>query len=69
MIVLKDDRVQTKTGDTGQVIDIWGVARTLLRLRRESDGQAIIIFEHDVSAILERRREPRTKWGKGVNTK
>jgi hypothetical protein len=66
MIVLKGDIVRMKDGVTGEVIDIWGVARTLLRLDVGSKDKEIV-FEHDVDTILSRTSDKPKKWGKEVS--
>ncbi|SIQ05681.1 hypothetical protein SAMN05880570_0479 [Paenibacillus sp. RU4T] len=52
MIVLKGDIVETNQGQTGEVVEVWGVARTLLRLRTSLGNS--IVFEDDVARIIRR---------------
>jgi preprotein translocase subunit YajC len=65
MSVLKGDRVRTKSGVTGEVVEIWGIARTLLRVQTSSEKFPAIVFEHDVDAILERAKEVKKRRGRG----
>lgn len=56
MIVLKGDFVRTSSGETGEVTEVWGLARTFLRLKKE-DGKHIPIFESDVLEIIKRPKQ------------
>lgn len=51
MIVFKGDRVRTASGETGVVTETWGVARTFIRLLRDSDGRIVPMFEADVVEV------------------
>ncbi|MGG1673294.1 hypothetical protein ACIFOE_22185 [Paenibacillus sp. NRS-1783] len=61
MIVLKGDTVRTSSGITGEVMDVWGIARTLLRLQTDAGIQ--YVFEDVVTEILKRpkRKSPRER--------
>jgi hypothetical protein len=50
---------------TGEVVEIWGIARTLLRVQTSSEKFPAIVFEHDVDAILERAKEVKKRRGRG----
>ncbi|CAH1190364.1 hypothetical protein PAECIP111893_00295 [Paenibacillus plantiphilus] len=54
MIVLKGDIVRTHDGLTGEVIDVWGKARSFIKLKCASSGMSIPMFESEVSEIVER---------------
>lgn len=51
MIVFKGDRVRMASGDTGEVIEIWGIARTFIRLLRDSDRKLVPFMEADVVEV------------------
>ncbi|MBP1992524.1 hypothetical protein [Paenibacillus eucommiae] len=55
MIILKGDIVRTKSGETGEVIETWGIARTFIRLKRDSDGRSIPMFESEVVELIRRK--------------
>ncbi|KKO51983.1 hypothetical protein [Paenibacillus sp. DMB20] len=57
MSVLKGDIVRTNSGETGEVTDVWGLASTFLRLKKE-DGKTKPIFESDVIEIIKRPKSP-----------
>ncbi|RXZ84617.1 hypothetical protein EBB07_00955 [Paenibacillaceae bacterium] len=52
-IVLKGDIVRTKSGMTGEIVEVWGIARTFFRFRPE-EGKSVPIMEKDISEIVER---------------
>ena len=54
MIVLKGDKVRTSSGDTGEVVDTWGVARSFICLLRDSDGKRLFLFGSAVTEVIER---------------
>lgn len=56
MIVLKGDIVRTSYDATGEVTEIWGVARTFLRIRLPK-GRTALVFETDITEILERPKQ------------
>ncbi|MDP4095447.1 hypothetical protein OIN60_01400 [Paenibacillus sp. P96] len=61
MIVLKGDIVRTSSGVTGEVTDVWGVARAWLRIQ---SGVGIhYALETDVAEIVKRpkRKSPRER--------
>lgn len=55
MIVLKGDTVRMTCGMEGEVTEVWGVAKTHLRLRLAS-GRSVPVFESDVASIVRRPR-------------
>jgi preprotein translocase subunit YajC len=61
MIVLKGDIVRTESGIKGEVMDVWGVARTWLRI--QSDSGKHYALESDVSEVIKRpkRKSPRER--------
>lgn len=60
MLVLKGDTVRTSCGLSGEVLDIWGVARPWAKLRQENGSMAFIL-RTDVIEIIKR---PPAKRGK-----
>ncbi|MEK4141125.1 hypothetical protein NST48_09235 [Paenibacillus sp. FSL M7-0547] len=60
MLVLKGDVVRTSSGLSGEITDIWGIARPWAKLRQE-DGQSAFILRTDVTEIVKR---PPPKKGK-----
>lgn len=58
--VMKGDVVRTSSGITGEVLDIWGLARPWAKLRQE-DGSLEFILRTDVTEIIKR---PPVKKGK-----
>lgn len=60
LLVLKGDIVRTSYGLSGEVIDIWGIARPWAKLRQEN-GNLAFILRTDVTEILKR---PQVKRGK-----
>lgn len=60
LLVLKGDTVRTSCGLTGEVLDIWGVARPWAKLKQES-GELAFILRTDIAEILKR---PAPKRGK-----
>jgi len=61
MIVLKGDEVKLKSGDTAEVVDIWGVARTWHKLKL-SNGSITYAMTDQIEAIV-RRYSDKRKWG------
>ncbi|MEK5278610.1 hypothetical protein NSS82_10190 [Paenibacillus sp. FSL H7-0735] len=60
LLVLKGDTVRTSCGLSGEVLDIWGVARPWAKLRKE-DGELAFFLRTDVIEVLKR---PPVKKGK-----
>lgn len=52
MSILKGDRVELKSGETGEVIETWGISRLYMRVRKESDGKTIPVMDSEVAAKL-----------------
>lgn len=57
MIILKGDIVRTSSGMVGEVIEVWGLARTFLKIKPDS-GRKKIVFETDVSELIKRPKSP-----------
>ena len=60
MIVLKGDVVRTSSDVTGEVTEVWGIARTFLRI--QTDYRKIIIFESEVEEVV-KRPTGKSPWG------
>lgn len=60
MIVLKGDIVRMKSGETAEVLEIWGVARESARLKIVSDNTKKIQFVDEISEVIQRGN---VKWG------
>ena len=59
MIVLKGDMVKLKSGETGTVIDTWGIARNWIKVDT-GDGQFVLCMTEYVAKII--KRDQRRKW-------
>lgn len=60
MIVLKGDTVKLKTGEVGDVTEIWGKARTSIRL--ETNAGSVLTFETEVEEVIKRpKKSPRER--------
>ncbi|GIO33098.1 hypothetical protein J2TS6_42390 [Paenibacillus albilobatus] len=57
-MVQKGDIVRTSSGETGEVKEIWGLARSFIRLKLE-DGKTKPFFETEVVEIVMRPKSPR----------
>jgi hypothetical protein len=64
MIALKGDRVRVESGDTGEVIELWGRARTFMSLKRDSDGKSIPMLASDVAEVLTRNQVGQERRGR-----
>lgn len=53
MIVLKGDTVRTNCGQSGEVLDIWGIARPWAKLRKDN-GELAFILRTDVTEVIKR---------------
>ena len=60
MTVLKGDRVKLRTGETGIVVEAWGVARTWLKV--DTGGGHVICMAAAVEKIIAREQMKRRKW-------
>ena len=56
MIVLKGDKIKLKTGETAEVLDIWGIARTWCKLKT-SDGKISLAMAEEIESIISRRKK------------
>lgn len=65
MICFKGDVVKLKSGETAEVIDIWGVARTWHKLK-SSNGTIIFSMTDNIDSIIKRHVD---KKGKGRKAK
>lgn len=61
MFCLRGDTVRTKSGVIGQVVDVWGVARTWVKIKTD-DGQTLYLMTDQVDSIIQRDRGRKTKW-------
>ncbi|MGF6356137.1 preprotein translocase subunit YajC [Paenibacillus sp. 4624] len=61
MIVLKGDTVKLSSGEVGEVTEVWGAARTSIRILPK-DSKPILAFESDVTEIVKRpKKSPRER--------
>lgn len=60
LLVLKGDTVRTSSGMSGEITDIWGIARPWAKLR-QGNGDLAYILRTDVTEVLKR---PKAKKGK-----
>lgn len=60
LLVLKGDTVRTSCGLSGEVLEIWGIARPWAKLRKEN-GDLTFILRTNVTEIIKR---PPAKKGK-----
>lgn len=51
--VLKGDTVRTSCGLSGEVLDIWGVARPWAKLRKEN-GELAFFLRTEVTEVIKR---------------
>lgn len=63
MICLKGDQVRTKAGEIGEVVEIWGVARTWYKLRT-ADGKIVYAMTEHIESILKRHSNKRGRAAK-----
>lgn len=61
MILFVGDEVRLKTGETGDVIEIWGVARTWHKVRT-SDNKIIYTMSDGIESVIKRFNKKR-RWG------
>lgn len=61
MIILKGDEVKLKSGETGIVIDTWGIARDWIKVDT-GDGQIVFCMTDYVESIIKREQSKRRKW-------
>jgi hypothetical protein len=52
MTLLKGDVVRLKTGETGEIIEVWGLARTFARVRTED--QVLLVTATDITKVVRR---------------
>ncbi len=60
-MMLKGDRVQLNDGSTGEVIELWGFARTFARIKLDSDGRLIPVMASYIVSYQRPMTKP--KWG------
>jgi hypothetical protein len=53
MNFLKGDVVRLKSGETGEVIEVWGLARTFARVRTKD--WILLVMEDDIAEVVRRR--------------
>ncbi|REK54049.1 MAG: hypothetical protein C6W55_12475 [Thermobacillus sp.] len=58
MTVLKGDRVRLQTGETGIVVEVWGIARTWLKV--DTGSGHVICMAAAVERII--NRDKGRKW-------
>lgn len=62
MICLKGDEVRLKSGETGEIIDTWGVARNWCKVK-SSNGKIIYTMTENIETIISRESDrKRRKW-------
>ena len=59
MTILKGDRVRLRTGEIGLVVDVWGVARTWIKV---DTGNSHVICMADAVEWIIAREQQRRKW-------
>lgn len=59
-MILKGDSVLLKDGSTGEVVELWGFARTFARIKLDSDNKLIPVM---ASYIVSYQRPIQPKWG------
>lgn len=64
MIYSKGDLVKTNTGETGTIIDTWGVARDWCKIKT-NEGKFILIMTIEIESIISRAQDQKKKtiWG------
>ncbi len=63
MICLKGDTVKLKSGETAEVLDSWGVARSWYKLQTD-DGRAVYAMTEHIESIVKRHFNKKGKgWG------
>lgn len=60
MLVLKGDIVRTGSGLSGEITEIWGVARPWAKLK-QGDGKSAFILRTDVTEVIKRLPTKRGK--------
>lgn len=61
LIVLKGDEVKLKSGQTGIVIDTWGVARDWCKVKT-ADDKIVLCMTDQIESIIKRDKDKRRKW-------
>jgi len=61
MLCLRGDTIKTRSGVIGQVVDVWGVARTWVKIKTD-DGQNLYIIADQIESIIQRDKGRKTKW-------
>jgi hypothetical protein len=61
MICFKGDEVKLRSGETGEVLDIWGVARTWHKIQI-SEGRIIFAMTENIESIVKRHNEKGKRW-------
>ena len=66
MMILKGDKVRLHNGETGEVLDVWGFARTFVRIKKDSDGKSLPVIESEIAEVIRVIQTTKsTKRGKG----
>lgn len=61
MIYFKGDVVKTKSGESAEIVDSWGIARDWYKLRT-SDGELILTMSSNIDSLI--RRHSNKKMGR-----
>lgn len=56
MICFNGDEVKLHSGETGEVIDTWGVARTWHKIKTK-DGRIIFVMSENIESIVIRHSD------------
>lgn len=60
MICFKGDEVKLRSGETGEVLDIWGVARTWHKIQT-SDERIVFAMTENIESIVKRHTDKKGK--------
>lgn len=60
MIYLKGDIVKTKSGETGEIVDTWGIARDWCKIK--TDNNTIYIMATDIDSLVSRPGNKKRTW-------
>ena len=59
LLILKGDKVRIESGETGEVIDLWGIARKFVSIKQDSDGRTVPMVESKIIEVIYRAPEKR----------
>ncbi|MGG1878246.1 hypothetical protein ABDI30_16200 [Paenibacillus cisolokensis] len=60
MICFKGDEIKLKTGESGEVQDTWGIARTWYKVKTP-DGRVIFTMADNIDSIVKRHIDKKGK--------